>query len=142
MIKYHGVNLIYFMLHHISKPSFINVAHSMRSITIRWCLIEYFNGLLMLIFSCPKFGLFFYFLLGYTKDLMDYWCWCSLVPYLINLLFCVLTINSNFVVIILRVTYVNWYIHLFSYYIFICHFFLSISRSIHLYIFFWNCNWF
>ena len=120
MIKYHGVNLIYFMLHHIPKPSFVNVAHSMRSITIRQCLIEFFYGLLMLIFSCPKLGLFFYFFFwGYTKDLMDYWCWCSLIPYLINLLFCVLTIDSNFVVIILRVTYVNWYTHLFSYYIFI-----------------------
>ena len=117
MIKYHGVNLIYFMLHHIPKPSFVNVGHSTRSITIRWCLIEYFNGLLMLIFSCPKLGLFFYFLLGYTKDLMDYWCWYFLVLYLINLLLCVITIDSNFFVIILRVTYVDWYTHLFSSYI-------------------------
>ena len=111
------MNLIYFMLHHIPKPSFVNFAHLMRSITIRWCLIEYFNGLLMLILSCPKLGLFFYFILGYTKDLMDYWCCCSLVPYLINLLLCVLTIDSNFFVIILRVTYVDWYTHLFSSYI-------------------------
>ena len=113
------MNLIYFMSHHIPKPSFVNVVHSMRSITIRWCLIEYFNGLLMLIFSCPKLGVFFYFLLGYTKDLMNYWCRCSLVQYLINLVLCVLTIDSNFVVIILRVTYVNWDTHLLSYYIFI-----------------------
>ena len=122
------MNLIYFMLHHIPKPSFVNVAHSIRSITIRWCLIEYFNGLLILIFSSPKLGLFFYFLLGYTKDLMDYWCWYFLVLYLINLLLCVLTIDSYFVVIILRVTYVNWYTHLFSYYIFmVISFFLFLE---------------
>ena len=113
------MNLIYFVSHHIPKPSFVNVVHSMRSITIRWCLIEYFNGLLMLIFSCPKLGVFFYFLLGYTKDIMGYWGWCSLVPYLINILICVLTIDNNFIIIILKVTYVNWYTHLFSYYIFI-----------------------
>ena len=111
------MNPIYFMLHHIPKPSFVDVAHSMRSIITRRCLIEYFNGLLMLMFSCPKLGLFFYFLLGYTKDLMDYWCWYFLVLYLINLLLCVITIDSNFFVIILRVTYVDWYTHLFSSYI-------------------------